>query len=514
MTDATIEQLLQAAQEQWRAGRPADAQPLLARLLAQQPDHIEALHLLGLSCAQLGRTAEAEAALRSVLRLRPDHASAATNLGAVLARAGRLNEAVEFLARGAALRPSDAVALLNLANAYSTLERFDDAISAYRRCIALDSAIPEVHRNLGLALKAAGQFDQAIECFNQVLTMNPAHIDAMNDLGTTLRDQGRLDDAEAAYRVAIAAKPDFGSSHWNLALLLLLRGKFEEGWVEYEWRRTVKESGLQRLGEHHPSLTQPRWDGSAAAGKRLYIYSEQGFGDTIQFIRYLPMVRATGAKIILACQTALVPLLKNLDSIEQCLPLKDSPPPFDTHCPLMSLPLIFKTTLSNIPADVPYLSADGAEWRDRLPSDDRRKIGLAWAGRRIPDPRRSIPSYRLTPLADVANIHWISLQKDAADGPPPGMQISDWTKELTDFSETAGLIANLDLVITIDTVVAHLAGAMGKPVWVLLPHAPNWRWMLNRADSPWYPTMRLFRQESPGDWQRPVRQIVQELNLS
>jgi tetratricopeptide (TPR) repeat protein len=339
----------------------------------------------------------------------------------------------------------------------------------------------------------------------------------MNDLGTALRDLGRLDDAEAAYRRAIASKPEVGSSHWNLALLLLLRGRMEQGWKEYEWRRAVKESGWQRLGEHHPSLAQPRWDGSAAAGKRLYIYSEQGFGDTIQFVRYLPMVQRTGARIILGCQTALVQLLQHLEGVEQCLPFSQPPPPFDAHCPLMSLPLVFGTTLQTIPADVPYLKADAGKlekWKERLGGGTERKIGLAWAGRRVPDPRRSIPSSQLAWLSDAANVRWISLQKDRADGPPPGMAINDWTAELADFSETAALIGNLDLVITIDTAVAHLAGAMGKPVWMLLPFNPNWRWMLDRSDSPWYPTMRLFRQEKRGDWNGPVERILQELKIT
>lgn len=518
MSAPTDEQLLESAQKHYDEQRAGEALAEITGLLNRRPDHPEALNLSGLCLSRLQRTAEAETAFRSAVQARPNYATALNNLGVMLAGARRNAEAAEVFARAADLRPRDAITLLNLANAYAAQERYDPAITAYRRCLTVNPNVNEAHCNMGHSLRALGKIEEALAYFHQAASLRGNDPDALDLFATALRDVGRYDEAEETYRRALKFKRDHASAHWNLSLLLLLRGRFEEGWKEYEWRLRMPDSMVLRLRKHHPALALPPWDGASPAGKRLYIYAEQGFGDTIHFARYLPLLAGEGARITFACHPALVPLMREIAGIEQCLPLEQRPPEFDGHYPLMSLPLHFKTALETIPAAVPYIQADAAKiarWRSRLAGDARRRIGLVWAGRRKPDPRRSMTLADLAPLLGVTNVHWISLQKgDAAAEtrqPPAGLFVSDWTSELNDFSDTAALLANLDGVVTIDTAVAHLAGAMGKPVFLLLPRFATWRWLLDRADSPWYPTMRLFRQEKSGDWPSAVGEVVRAL---
>jgi hypothetical protein len=309
--------------------------------------------------------------------------------------------------------------------------------------------------------------------------------------------------------------------HWNLALMLLTHGDFERGWREYEWRWRVRELNMEF------KAAGPQWDGSDLAGRQILLFAEQGLGDAIQFVRYIPQVSQRGGKIALAVQGELIRLLRGTGgdrneisrSVETWVAFGEETPGYDVYCPLLTLPKVFGTTLSNIPADTPYLFADeamAAQWKSRMPSDDRLKVGLVWAGRpkHINDRNRSIAAGKLAPLARAENVWFCSLQKGPIARPEdrPPFELADWTSELNDFADTAALIANLDLVICADTAVAHLAGAMGKRVWVLIPYLPDWRWMLDRTDSPWYPTMRLFRQPRPGDWETVMQQVATELN--
>jgi hypothetical protein len=297
--------------------------------------------------------------------------------------------------------------------------------------------------------------------------------------------------------------------------MLLTRGDFERGWNEYEWRWKVKELDMSF------NDTVPLWDGGELNGRRILLVGEQGFGDAIMCARYIPMVAERGGKIILAVHGELrrlieqSPVAKNV--IDWVIPDQDIPA-HDVYCPLLTLPKVFGTRVETIPAAVPYLKADEAarsKWQTRVPNDGRQKIGLAWAGRpkHVNDRRRSIPAEALAPLADVPNVWFCKLQKGEIARPEeqPPLEMANWTGELNDFADTAGLVENLDLVITADTAVAHLAGAMGKRVWVLVPFLPDWRWMLNRTDSPWYPTMRLFRQPAPEDWAGAITQVVEAL---
>ena len=309
--------------------------------------------------------------------------------------------------------------------------------------------------------------------------------------------RGDLIEAERLYRAALALRPDEPRTHWNLGLLLLLKGDFAAGWPEYAWRWQLPQLRVQRL-----QCRQPEWRGQDLRGKRILVYAEQGAGDSIQFARYIPLLAQAGANIWLGCQQPLAPLLQSIQGVEKCWPQPGPvPAEFDFHCSLPTLPAVMQT----IPHNVPYLSAHEARraaWKARLPPGGF-SLGLCWAGSPAhrDDARRSIAPAYFAPFSQIPGVRLFSLQKNPAAG---GFPVADFSADLTDFAETAALIANLDLVITVDTAVAHLAGAMARPVWLLLPHLPDWRWMLNRSDSPWYPTMRLFRQCTPGDWSTPI----------
>ncbi len=354
----------------------------------------------------------------------------------------------------------------------------EEAITAYHQAIALDSDLAEVHCNLGNALK----------------------------------DQGRLEAATEAYRQAIALAPDLADAHLNLGMALLVQGNFHSGWAEYEWRWRCKDFPSPKR-----DFKQPQWDGGPLEGRTLLLHAEQGAGDALQFLRYLPLVAQRGGRIIIECHETLAGLLKGQRMDHSVVAMSELGPTFDLHCPLLTLPHVFATDLASIPQDVPYLQADAAAakvWNGRLAEHpDSVQVGLVWAGnpKHKNDRNRSVKLASLAPLADIPGVSFISLQKGAAAteamSPPPGMKLSDWTGELEDFAHTAALIAALDLVITVDTSVAHLAGALGKPVWVFLPFAPDWRWLLGRSDSPWYPTMRLFRQPRPARWDPVITEV-------
>ncbi|HMK49340.1 MAG TPA: glycosyltransferase family 9 protein, partial [Thermodesulfovibrionales bacterium] len=299
---------------------------------------------------------------------------------------------------------------------------------------------------------------------------------------------------------------------WSIALLQLRSGDFENGWKGYEWRWQLKdELATARF------FSQPRWDGSDISGKTVLLHSEQGFGDTIQFARYAPLVADLGATVIIECQRELVSLLRSVKGVHTVIARDDEAPPFDIHCPLLSLPSVFGTKLETIPGKVPYISADQAAiqlWRDKIISAPAApRIGLAWSGnpKKPTDRFRSCPLDAFIPLSGVGDITFFSLQKGAAARQAgtlsEDLKILDYTDKINDFSDTAALVQNLDLVITVDTAVAHLAGALGKPVWILLPFVSDWRWMRDREDSPWYPTMRLFRQRSSGDWESVMSRV-------
>jgi len=334
-------------------------------------------------------------------------------------------------------------------------------------------------------------------------------------MGTALQEKGQFDEAIQCYKKAIEIDPDYVDARWNMSLLNLLCGNFKEGWKGYEWRWKLEGILVER------NFSAPAWNGYDIKGRTILIYAEQGLGDTIQFVRYASLVADLGANVIVECQKELVSLVEKIRGIKQVIPYGNSLPEFDIHCSLLSLPLVFDTTLEDIPANIPYIYAGSPsvqKWRDKIDQTSSHiRIGLVWAGdpAKKKDRDRSCSLRLFSSLAQFNDVIFYSLQKGEASNqamnPPEGMNLIDYTEEFHDFSDTAAFIENLDLVISVDTAVAHLAGSLGKPVWTLLPFVPDWRWMLSREDSPWYPTMRLFRQPRIGDWGSVIDRVVNAL---
>jgi hypothetical protein len=366
--------------------------------------------------------------------------------------------------------------------------------------------------NLAQQHHEAGNAAEAENIYRQILAQHPTQFDALENLGGLLHERGELDQAADCYWRMIAIQPLSPMGHVRVGLMLLARGDLKRGFDEFEWRWKMPElaSVLRQLGK-------PMWNGGDLRGKRILVHAERGLGDTINFVRYLPMVAGRGGKVIFACHPDLHGLFAKLEGVDDWVKPGAPLPQFDVHCSLVSLPAVMGTTLATIPAKIPYIKTDDSlvqRWLDRLGADERLKVGLVWSGhdRSL---GRAMTLAEMAPLAEANNVRFISLQKGSAatqaQSPPGGMEITDWTAELKDFSDTAALVENMDLVITVDTSVAHLAGAMGKRVWIALKRAPDWRWFVDRADSPWYPTARLFRQPRQGDWKTPVAEMAKIL---
>ncbi|HWK48139.1 MAG TPA: tetratricopeptide repeat-containing glycosyltransferase family protein [Stellaceae bacterium] len=389
------------------------------------------------------------------------------------------------------------------------LQRSENELAArtIAEAVAVAPQAADYRSNLGNALAALGRLEEAADSYRTALELNPDLAQTHNNLGNVLRGLGKLDAAEASYRTALRLVPDLPDAHNNLGTLLLLAGRLLEAWPEHEWRWQITAEGFT-AGRDFPR----RWAGEPLGDRVLLLHAEQGFGDTLQFCRYVPLAGARG-RVVLEVPAALVRLMSGLPGVERVVATGDALPEFDVECPLLSLPGVFGTTLETIPASVPYLAADPASvamWRARLAALPGLRVGLVWSGdprRHIPaaleiDRRRSLVLGQLAPLVGIEGVSFVSLQKGeaAAQACPEGLVLHDWTGELGDFADTAGLVAALDLVISVDTSVAHLAGALGKPVWLLNRYDTCWRWLLNRDDSPWYPSLRQFRQTRPGEW--------------
>jgi tetratricopeptide (TPR) repeat protein len=493
-------------------GQFNDAVAEYREALRINPNFAMAFSNLGVALKMVDRPNDAVSAFRRAIELAPQYAEAHSNLGQLLESLGQLDEAVASYRRAIELNPNLASSYSNLGSALLDQRRIDESVAACRKAVALDPRMPEGWNNLANALSDAGLLDESVAAYREALRLRPNYPQALGNFGSALIDGGRYEEAPQYLQKAIELSPNFADAHWNLGLYYLLRGDFERGLPEYEWRWRVKR--MARL----PQFPQPQWDGQALNGKSILIHVEQGYGDAIQFARYVPLVTARGGKVILQCPPELKRLFSSIPNIE-LFPSGPPPQQFDFHCPLVSLMLAFKTDLNSIPANVPYLRADPAlaeSWRSRLQvSAGRKKIGLAWAGAptHINNLNRSISLKNFAPLAVIKDADFYSLQKgQAASQAGAGeIRLIDHTSDLIDFADTAALIENLDLVISVDTSVAHLAGALGKPVWVLIPSNPDWRWMLNRSDSPWYPTMRLYRQEHRGDWSAAISGLAQDL---
>ncbi|HEY7944692.1 MAG TPA: DUF5672 family protein [Casimicrobiaceae bacterium] len=389
------------------------------------------------------------------------------------------------------------------------------ALPLLQRSVEAVPAEPEFHNNLGLALAAGDREHEAVAAFRAALALEPGHAVAWNNLGLALQSVNDVAGAIGAFRRAIALQPGFAHAHWNLALALLLDGQYPEGWREYEWRLALPE-----LGKGRHAFAGPAWDGHAPEGRTLLLYAEQGLGDALQFARYVPLLSRAGARCIVHCAPALEPLLATLPGVDRVVSGEASLTPYDAHLPLLSLPRVCGTTLQTIPADLPCIAAPAATREAAraavAATAGRFRVGLAWAGSKAHgnDRNRSCPLDALAPLFEIGGIAWFSLQQGEATRQgattPSGERLA-WLAADAPLAFTASLIAELDLVISVDTSIAHLAGALARPVWTMLPFAPDWRWLLGRDDSPWYPTMRLFRQPRPRDWNAVARRMAGEL---
>jgi tetratricopeptide (TPR) repeat protein len=499
-------------------GKLDEAVASYQQTLSLKPDFAKAHANLGSVLAEQGKLHEAQASLERSLRLIPDNATAHNNLGHVLTEQGKLDEAAASYRRALRLKPDYAEAHLNLGVALMEQGKLDDAVQSCEHALSLRPDFAKGHLVLGNMLKEQGKLDEAVVHCQRALRLKPDDADIHNNLALVLAAQNKMDEALASYQRALRLRPDFAQAHMNLGMNLLLLGNFEQGWQEYEWRFQCKEKYL-------PPFPQPLWDGSSLDGRTILLAAEQGSGDTLQFIRCAPLVQERGGRVLLACQPTLVPLLARCKGVERLLPIGSPLPDFDVYVPLMSLPRILGTSApERIFADIPYVIADPGlveQWRVRLRDLSDLRVGIAWQGSPTyrGDRRRSIPLKHFEPLTLLPGVRLISLQKGVGSEQLPPLAdrfgITDLGSTLDEstgpFMDTAAVMKNLDLVVASDTAIAHLAGALGVPVWVALPFVPDWRWMLQREDSPWYPTMRLFRQRAWGDWDEVFARIASEL---
>ncbi|MFZ9299010.1 MAG: tetratricopeptide repeat protein, partial [Hylemonella sp.] len=532
-----------------------------ARALALQPSHAAPHSHLGVALKDLGRLAQSMASHDRAVALAPNSAQAHANRGVTLSQLEQLPEALACFDRAIAIQPAYVEALTNRGVVLQKLGQLEQALASHEQALAIDPSYAVAHCNLGTTLKALGRLDEALASFERALSIAPNHADALANRGTVLKELGRLDEAVAchdraialkpnnshihanrgnalklmgkieqalhSYDRAIALQPDNQSANWNKSHALLLQGNLAQGWALFESRWKINARGMQPR-----PFVQPLWLGEQnIAGKTILLHAEQGMGDTIQFCRFARLVKALGARVLLEVPKALASLLCGLEGVDELLVSGAGLPPFDYHCPLMSLPLALGTDLSNIPSAQQYIHADTqkvAYWQQRLGPASGKRVGLVWnGGFRANQPelwavneRRNISLEQLSRALNTLNVSFYSLQKgDPAESELRGQEQKYWPRgnltnladELADFSDTAALIENLDLVISVDTSTAHLAAALRKPTWILNRFDTCWRWMLNRTDSPWYESVRLYRQGTMNCWEPVLERVANDL---
>jgi tetratricopeptide (TPR) repeat protein len=514
------------------------------RAVSAAPQYVDALNNLGNALRGLRRYDDAIATFNRALQMQPSYPPLYNNLGAALRDAGKKLEAVAFFQRATAIAPQFAEAHHHLGGVLNELKRYDEAVNAFLRALQFRPDFPETHSCLGDAYFHLKKYDEARNCFERALQLDPNYADALLGKGTLLHFDENIDEAFKYFRRAIAIKPDYAAAHYSLGVALLgigkvsealesykksqacdpeypeahyglamanlLQGDLEAGWPEYEWRWKV-ESCVSMPRQ----FNQPQWDGSPLNGKTILLHAEQGFGDSIQFVRYVPMVAERGGRVIVEAPRPLLRLFSSTFPQLTWIETGAALPAFDVQCPMLSLPLAFKTTTATIPQKVPYLTApesDVAYWRGMLSQTRRPRIGFTWAGNRNykNDRNRSIAFETMSEMLKCGVGQFVSLQK----GEPPipaELSVIDHTPSLNDLAATAGLISTLDLVVSVDTAIGHLAGALGKPVWILLPRFPDWRWLTEGTESRWYPTARLFRQRALGTWPAVLAEVIEAL---
>src|SRR5215510_895221 len=528
-------QALQEAVTLQQQGRLREAEKIYTRVLKTLPDQFDALNLLGTIKAQRGQAGEAYRLISAALKVNPRAPDAWVNLGIVLhalkrgdvdalhqrANAlltlGRAQDALSAVDQVQSLNPRHPQARLNRGLALAALGRHEEALAEFDVALAMSPGYPAAHYNRGISLFSLGRYGDAVAAYDRALSIAPDHVKALNNRGLALQALNRHDEALASYANALEIRKDYADAHFNQALALLTIGDFRRGFEQYEWR--WRRTGMPAQGR---SYGRPLWLGEYPLQRStILLHAEQGLGDTIQFARYVPLLARTGAKVVLEVQPELAPLLGRLAGAAAVVARGEPLPPFDVHCPLGSLPLALRTEPATIPAGGPYLSADEAriaKWSARIEAAERPRVALAWSGnaQHINDRNRSIPLSRLAPLCSAASIRFIGIQRELRSEDAEVLarepRVTQIGAELDDFADTAAVVALVDLVISVDTSVAHLAGAMGRPVWVLLPFSPGWRWTLAGESSAWYPTARLFRQPSLGDWDSVIERLRGELD--
>ncbi len=528
-----------------RMNRPQEAIPHYERAISYNPNHINALYNMGAALRECRHFPLAIKALQRLLNIKPDHRQGLFQLALTYQVSGNLNAAVENYQALLSTEPGFPGASYNLGVCYHEMSRFEDAIKCFRNAISinpgdarafnylglsleetgqtdeaaasyktaimLDNSLREAHSNLANILMNHGEYDQAINTYKESVSLDPVFFTGWYNLGNCFMELNRLDDAIDMYRTAIKIKPDFVEAHWNLSHALLKKGAYKEGFREYLWRWNRKDAPVL-------DFTAPLWNKKPLKNGALLVHAEQGFGDAIQFIRYIPLLRRYASRILLACDRSLIDLFshnKIADHIIDKTKIKDFEGSCDAHIPLLNLPSLFTDSLETIPSDIPYIAPDKSMadyFADIVTGEKYLKIGLVWKGNpgHKNDKNRSCLLDDLAPLLDVPQTRFFSLQKEGGTARFED-KIIDLSKHLETFSHTAGAIHHLDLIITVDTSVAHLAGAMGRPVWLLLPYVPEWRWLLDTESTPWYPTMKLFRQHIRGDWSGPVSNMEDQL---
>jgi tetratricopeptide (TPR) repeat protein len=534
-----LQQAMQDAVSLHRQGRLREAEKLYVRVLKAAPEHFDALHLLGLTKAQAGQMGEAYRLMSGALKINPQAPDAWMNIANVLHALKRDAEALDCLDRALALRPDDVNALesrgnallalgrqqdalacfnevlarnprhgdalLNRGSALASLGRTEQALADFEAALALMPGHPGALYNRGNALLDAGRYAEAAASFDRALAIVPAHTAALNNRGRALQALNRHADAIGSFDKAIALQKDYADAHFNRALSLLTLGDLPHGFAQYEWRwqRTGMRDGRRGYGK-------PLWLGEYPLGRKtILLHAEQGLGDTIQFARYVPLLARSGTTTVLEVQPELKTLLSGLGGVASCHARGEQLPAYDVHCPLGSLPLALKTETATVPAGIPYLRADealAAKWRARIEALPGKRVALAWAGNvgHANDRNRSIELALLEPLFALEGISFLSIQRELRGNDAEVLarhaNVTHLGGDLSDMADTAATAALADLTISVDTSVVHLAGALGRPVWVMLPFAPDWRWTLTGDSSPWYPQARLFRQPAPGDW--------------
>jgi len=473
-------------------------------------DSIEHLLGPGLAHHQSGRLAEARALYLKVLQMDAAQPIALHMLGLLALTEQDFGQAVTLFEKALTVNPNNGDAACNLGVALRGLGRLDEAVDAFRRAGPEDAT---ALYNLGLTFNDQGRFEEAGGAYEAAVAVKPDYLEAHVNLGNALWDLGRLDEAEKRFQLALEAAPDNPEVHKTLGFLQLLRGSFESGWQNYAWRLKEPDNPLKKA-----SYPGRLWEGEPIAGKTLLVYHEQGLGDVIQFARYLPLVQQRGARIVFEVQAPLVGLMETSGLADRVVRAGATLPAYDFHVPLLELPRLFETDATNIPSETPYLRVSTerlAAWKSRLAGDGTLKVGIAWAGNPVNkvDRKRSMPPDLFLPLAAMDGVSLFSLQvgREGEARSVLGGAITDLAPLFADFADTAAAMDHLDLIISVDTAVAHLAGALGRPVWTLLPKWPDWRWLLERDDSPWYPSMTLFRQETVGDWPPVIGRLLDNI---